>query len=202
MKTRISLPAGVAVFAFLALAGLMGLFALTAAPFAEAQEDMTTIEYAENGEDPVATFTATDPEGVTPITWSLLNAGAPGDIVDADYADQEHFMIDKDGVLRFNIGTDGDPPDYEASTTGDGGGDADMDNTYHVVVVAEDTTGNEGYHKVTVKVTDVAETGKVTWTTDANADDTVDDPTLMQFQVRRSPGSPGHRRRDRWRRSR
>ena len=37
MKTRISLPAGVAAFAFLALAGLMGLFVVTAAPSAEAQ---------------------------------------------------------------------------------------------------------------------------------------------------------------------
>ena len=27
-------------------------------------------------------------------------------------------------------------------------------------------TGNAGYHKVTVKVTNVAETGKVTWTVD------------------------------------
>ena len=30
-----------------------------------------TISYAENGEGPVATFTAEDPEGVTPIKWSL-----------------------------------------------------------------------------------------------------------------------------------
>ena len=37
MKTMISLPAGVAVFAFLALAGLMGLFAFNAALPAEAQ---------------------------------------------------------------------------------------------------------------------------------------------------------------------
>ena len=32
-----------------------------------------TIEYAENGTGPVATLTATDPEGVTPIIWSLAD---------------------------------------------------------------------------------------------------------------------------------
>ena len=32
-----------------------------------------SVNYTENGEDPVATFTATDPEGATSITWSLLD---------------------------------------------------------------------------------------------------------------------------------
>ena len=35
------------------------------------QAQTATISYAENGEGPVATFTAEDPEGVTPIKWSL-----------------------------------------------------------------------------------------------------------------------------------
>ena len=43
MKTRISLPAGVAVFALLALAGLVGLFAFNAAPPAEAQSNDATL---------------------------------------------------------------------------------------------------------------------------------------------------------------
>ena len=30
-----------------------------------------SVNYAENRKDPVATFTATDPEGVTPITWDI-----------------------------------------------------------------------------------------------------------------------------------
>ena len=36
--------------------------ALLTASVVRAQEDSATIEYAENGTDPVATFTATDPE--------------------------------------------------------------------------------------------------------------------------------------------
>ena len=75
MKLKVNLPVGVALFAALALAGLMGLFALTVMPSAEAQDGSTTIEYAENGKDPVATFTATDPEGATPIIWSMCGCG-------------------------------------------------------------------------------------------------------------------------------
>ena len=68
--------------AFIPISALLGalLLALVAAmtPFvaernlahAQMMDDMT-IMYAENGDAPVATFTATDPEGVTSITWSL-----------------------------------------------------------------------------------------------------------------------------------
>ena len=146
-----------------------------------------SVNYPENGEDAVATFTATDPEGVTPITWSVptdLVAGNIDDIEDADDADNASFDIDKDGMLKFNS-----PPDYEASTDGDGGGDADNDNTYHVVVVAADVADNRGYHKVTVKVTNVAEKGKVTWTIDPSTETDVnannpdnDEMPIMQFQ--------------------
>ena len=38
----------------------------------QAQQAQQSFTYAENGTEPVATFTATDPEGVTPIVWSLL----------------------------------------------------------------------------------------------------------------------------------
>ena len=38
-----------------------------------AQEAMTELEYAENGTDPVATFTGIDPEGRM-IYWSLLES--------------------------------------------------------------------------------------------------------------------------------
>ncbi len=180
MKLKVNLPVGVALFAALALAGLMGLFALTTAPSAEAQEDSTTIEYAENGKDPVATFTAVDPEGVTPIVWSLAaDAAAIEGVGNADIVDLASFVIDdEDGTLKFMS-----PPDYEAETNG--GGDEDNDNTYHVVVLAADAADNRGYHKVTVKVTNVAETGKVTWTVDhdGGATHTETMPKLMQFQV-------------------
>ena len=46
------------------LAVVVAVFAaLLTASVVRAQEDSTAIEYAENGTDPVATFTATDPEG-------------------------------------------------------------------------------------------------------------------------------------------
>ena len=145
-----------------------------------------SVNFAENGKDPVATFTAEDPEGATPIAWSLATAtqvGAEGDLADTDNADAASFGIDEDGMLKFSS-----PPDFEnpAATNA-------TPNTYKVVVVACDTAlvsdacpaspdGQAGYHKVTVKVTNVAETGKVTWTTAADGS-TVDTPTLVQFQV-------------------
>ena len=76
MKAGISLPVGVAVFAVLALAGLIGLFALTAAPTTGAQD--STFEYAEGGTEAVTTFTAADPEDEA-VTWSLGDADA-GDV--------------------------------------------------------------------------------------------------------------------------
>ena len=39
---------------------------------ASAQEAEMTVEYAEDRTDAVLTLTARDPEGVTPIVWSLL----------------------------------------------------------------------------------------------------------------------------------
>ena len=157
-----------------------------------------SVEYPENGKDPVATFTATDPEGVTPITWSLLDSGTPGDIAADDYADVGDFTIDsEDGVLKFNIASadDGSSPGSPDFENPQGGSPAT--NTYKVVVAACDVTADDctggmtGYHKVTVKVTNVAETGKVTWTVNpngtsgppnANVLDT-DNTPIMQFQV-------------------
>ena len=94
---------------------------------AQAQQAQQSFTYAENGTGPVATFTATDPEDVTPIVWSLLadaggedanetnpqNLGiftdsdnngvddSTDDIFDADIADRAHFAISQSGVLTF-----------------------------------------------------------------------------------------------------
>ena len=57
-------------------------------------QDSGAIEYAENGTDPVATYTAVDPEGKS-IVWSLA-----GDMAD-------DFSIEN-GVLRFRS-----TPNYE-----------------------------------------------------------------------------------------
>ena len=75
----------------------------------------------------------------------------------ADVADNAHFTIDEDGILKFS-----DPPDFENPS---GEGDA-VSNTYKVVVLASDAAtdgGMMGYHKVTVEVTNVNEPGKSPW---------------------------------------
>ena len=82
-----------------------------------------SIEYAENGTEPVDTYTANDPEKGE-ITWSLL-----GD-------DRGDFSISS-GVLTFDT-----PPDYEAPV------DVDTNNVYEVTVKAFD-----GTHTVTMEVT-------------------------------------------------
>ena len=96
-------------------------------------------EYAENGTAPVATFRATDPEQAT-ITWSLT-----GD-------DEGDFTL-INGVLRFAIS-----PDFEDAA--DSGGD----NSYVVTVNASDGT-NSATKDITITVTNVDETGKVTLST-------------------------------------
>ena len=92
---------------------------------------LATVDYAENGEGEVATYTASDPEGAN-ITWSLS-----GD-------DAEKFSID-DEVLKFIT-----PPDYETP------GDANTDNEYLVTIEASDGTRTDTID-VTVTVTDVNE---------------------------------------------
>ena len=147
----------------------------------------STRNFAENGEGTVATFTATDPEDATSITWDIAASGTDhdgtdGPLVEADAADEDHFDISGDGVLTFDIGGDDDTgdmsvsPDFEAPK---GAAPTETNtNTYSVVVSAADaaTDGQTGYHKVTVTVTNVAEPGEVTWTTATT-------PTLVQFQV-------------------
>ena len=96
----------------------------------------TRISYAENGTDPVASYTAFDEAGHV-IRWSLR-----GD-------DDDVFTID-DGVLNFR-----EPPNYEDPQSG---ADADLllsvRNRYRVTVEAAG-----GTRTVTVTVTDVDEAG-------------------------------------------
>ena len=119
-----------AVFAVAAL----GLWLLLPGGALHAQDEDGPIKYAENGMDPVATFTAVDPEGAA-ITWDL------------DGADAADFSIE-DGVLRF-----AETPDYETPA------DDDQGNTYEVTVTAADaaTDGNTAMRTVMVEVTNVDE---------------------------------------------
>ena len=147
---------------------------------APAVTGMDSASFPENGTGNVATFTAKDPEGATPITWGILADDATftdiSGVDAADAADADDFTI-KDGVLKFAIGDDNDPPDFE-DPMGSSADNTACDvtatpnpckNTYKVVVTAADGTGTgamTGYHKVEVKVTNVSEGGKVTWTVD------------------------------------
>ena len=145
-----------AILVFLAVLAL-GLLFLLPGGLLHAQND-GMIEYAENGTDPVATFTATDPEDRM-VYWSLLATDAssiPDITAGTDSADVAHFNISADGVLSFKF-----PPDYEMPMGG-----SDNTNTYRVVVVAADEplgAANRvlGYKKVTVNVTDADEPGVI-----------------------------------------
>ena len=83
----------------------------------------------------MASFTAEDPEGATPIAWDIVeNAidpdGDDGDLTGDDNADAASFEIDKDGMLKFS-----NPPDFENPANTNATNNA---NTYKVVVVACD----------------------------------------------------------------
>ena len=115
------------------------------------------VDYPENGTNDVATYTATDPEGVS-ITWSL-----EGD-------DSSHFRI-SGGVLKFDSSPDHDAP-----------ADADTNNIYLMTVKASDGT-NTAKLAVEVTVSNVneppafpaSETGQRTVAENTAADENIGD---------------------------
>ena len=136
----------------IALAALVAvLLALLSGGLLQAQGG-TTVEYMENSTDSVLTLSAGDPEGATPVTWSLVteietpNAQTIDGVAltTDDIADSARFKIDpRTGVLEFMS-----PPDFDAP------GDAGTNNTYNVVVQASD--GDAGNNAATG--TDVTDT--------------------------------------------
>ena len=100
-----------------------------------------SIDYEENGEGEVTSYSAFDPETGS-ITWSW------------DGDDKDRFLPSANGSLAFRT-----PPDYEAPT------DKDGDNVYQVTVQASDGT-NTGSLVVTITVTNVDEDGTVTLSSD------------------------------------
>ena len=130
-----------------------------------------TVEYVENDTGPVIRLMATDPEGVSPIVWSLLEAEdgiqdlgifedppAADDVGTADVADFGDFAISQDGVLTF-----ASLPNFEMAA------DAGTDNEYNVVVQVSDggVDSHANWFKVTVNVTDEPEGGSIAeWTID------------------------------------
>ena len=145
---RLSFP----ILALLALLAVGLMFLLPGGPL-QAQSGDAQVDYAENGTDPVATYTGLDPEG-RPVYWSLLTT-VTGDVAATDIVDADDFSISSDGVLSFKW-----PPNFETPD------DEVANNEYKIVVVASDdapgVTGREmSYHKVTVTVTDVDEDGSI-----------------------------------------
>ncbi len=100
-------------------------------------------DYDENGTGDVATYFATDPEGVnSTFNWSLSGA------------DSGDFNIDgSTGVLTFSS-----TPDYESPV------DSNRNNEYLVTVVATEQGGMQGRLDVKVMVNDVNEAPTVTGT--------------------------------------
>ena len=162
-----------------------------------AKGEKSVDEYAEDRTDAVLTLKARDPEGVTPIVWSLLQSDAgeqdlgiftdtdpvdgaddsADDVGADDIADRALFDISQEGVLTFKA-----PPDFENPADA-----APADNIYKVVVQASDggKTAQLSWFKVTVTVTNVEETGKVTWTVDhdGGTPHTKTEPGLTQFRA-------------------
>ena len=101
----------------------------------------TEMEYAENGTSPVGSFSAADPEGVTPIAWEVSGN------------DADNFTI-ADGVLSFSAS-----PDFESPS------DQGLDNVHNLSIGARDATANITWLAVTVMVTNVEEPGTVTLST-------------------------------------
>ena len=117
-----SLSVNRSAFRVLLVAGVLlagSILAMTMFNSAFAQ-DSGAIMYPENGTDPVATYTAVDPEQTAIVSWSL-----GGD-------DADDFKID-DGVLNFKKS-----PNFEMATM------ADTDNMYSVTVQATDETNKVG----------------------------------------------------------
>ena len=131
------------ILAFLAVLAV-GLLFLIPGGLLQAQSPDGPIMYAENGMGPVATFTATDPEGES-IVWSVAE-------IDAG----EFTLVN--GVLRFKSA-----PDFENPQGGAGNDSV----TYEVTVQASDggAAATTAMEPVTIEVTNVEEPGTITLST-------------------------------------
>ena len=113
----------------------------------EMDGDTLKCTYAENGDDAVETFTASDPDAdAGDIEWSL------------EGVDDGIFKISDDGVLTFDKKPNFEDPKDGDEDTGSAGDQRAKDNVYKVTVVA-----SGGKQAVEVTVTDEDEPGKVTF---------------------------------------
>ena len=175
MNRRLSFP----ILALLA-ALVVGLLLLLPGGPVQAQ-DAGTMSYAENGTDPVYTFSAGDPEEVDTIVWSILvsaeeNQNLPGgnpadDVAEADVVDADDFRITADGELYFKKSPNFEDPRANDADNDGTPEDGPLSNTYRVTVQASDGGSSNNadeamvfvtWFKATVRVTDVEEDGRLT----------------------------------------
>ena len=152
------------------------------------KDNRQSVVYAEDRTDPVLTLSGEDPEGVTPIVWSIfvddgeiqdIDGDGDDDVLPADAADAARFKVNDDGELTF-----GTSPSFESPVS------TETSNTYKVVVQASDggVTDKLNWFKVTVNVTDVEEDGELAeWTVGVDVDNNVNTPVetfneLLQFK--------------------
>ena len=81
---------------------------------APAASGEAAVDYAENGTDPVGTYSAPDPDAGDSVTWSLSGADAAS------------FTISEDGILSFAAAPAEEASDEDMN--GDGGDDANGDD--------------------------------------------------------------------------
>ena len=141
--------------------------------------DTPNANYAENDTGPVATYTATDPDKDTTITWLL-----EGD-------DKDDFDISQSGVLTFKTS-----PDYEVPA------DGNTDNVYMLTIKASDGEADHPL-SVTVTVINVDEPGAVRLTSfypqvGAELTATLSDPDGDPSGVTWAWGSSSNRDSDTW----
>ena len=116
------------------------------------------LQYPEHGTEPVATYTAEDPEG-TEITWGIEDT------------DEEHFRISEEGVLSFIK-----PPDYENPV------DFRLNNTYEIRLLAFDSgiPRASGRLQVRIEIKQVNEIGPISGEVQLSAEEG-ETGTLAQY---------------------
>ena len=107
------------------------------------------LQYPEHGTEPVASYTAEDPEG-TEITWQIEDT------------DAEHFRISEEGVLSFIR-----PPDYENPI------DFRLNNTYEIRILAFDSgiPRASGRLQVRIEIKQVNEIGPIVGETELSVEE-------------------------------
>ena len=153
-------PVGVALFAFLALAGLMGMLAVQSV-----SAQSTTVEklvpYVENGEQAVSTFDATGLDA-RKVFWYLEGTDS-GDFKLGSFTGRTTTLLFRSSPNYEDPKDDAQAADITVTPPLEV--DAETNNRYQVTVRAGDGGANKSkIFRVTVEVTNAKEDGKITLT--------------------------------------